>query len=1125
MNKKTKLLIAITLSTMLISQALIMQTPNSVKAAGVSVQASYTALESNSLGGFKLESKKWIEDLKCNSYTYVHSKSGAHLIYLESNSDDKMMCVNFRTPTKDNTGVNHVIEHSVLCGSKNYPVKDLFNQMGKQSMSTFLNAMTSNDSTIYPVSSKNDKDFQNLMSVYLDAVFYPNVLKDKRIFQQEGIRYELDSKDGELKYNGIVYNEMKGNYSMPDRILNKSIEQSLFPDTSYKFESGGLPEDMPTLTHEELVKTYNDNYHPSNSYFYLYGKMDVEKTLKFIGEKYLNNFDKKEVKTDLQLQKPFAQRVEKTVEYSIPKGAPTDNKTYLSLNYVIDKSTNKEMVEAFAFIQTLLGGIPSSPIKKALKDNGFGEDVSVIFDNSNIQPVLSIVAENVNENQKEKFKKVVDDTLQSIVEKGFDDELLNSISKVYDLSHRMLKGDFALSYNMLIMRSWLYGGDPTAYLNMNSDMADIKNKFEKGYMEDLVKKYLIDNKHSSLVVLKPVPGLEEKKESELKAKLANYKASLSKDKIDELVKNTGELKKWQAAPSIQEEINTLPTLTREDINKNVKEYKTIEKNENGVKVLQHPINTNGVDYVGLYFDTTKVSQDKLGYVYLLSQILGNIDTKNYSKEDLAEQMLINSGGIGFSTNCLVKYGDNDIYSPKMCVNLIGLNENIPKGFELLQEVIFNSSLNDKTRIKEIVNNIKMQKEQGLAYNGYGMAAERVASYMSESGKYKAYENEGFYSFLCDLDKNFDSKGDEIVKNLQQVRDAIFNKQDMIASITGNDENYKSFTDSLNKLTSSMKSDKLTSYKYTFDSSKINEGLIIPSKVQYVVKGGDLKKAGYTQNGKLIVLQNILQSDYLWNNIRVKGGAYGANIGIENGSVILSSYRDPNLKETIDTFDKIPEYLRNFKADEKQMNNYIIGAAGRVDNSTGMLNSLIGPAADGIIADGLYLTGVKQSDMQKEREELVSTTAEDIRNFAPVMDAVLKQNYLCVVGGETQIEQNKENFMVIKNVLTSKEEKGKFVELQKKDKVVDNKTWTVKFSDELDPLTVNTANIYVLDEENHQFKIKVSYDKNTKAIKVEPDTSYGKGKKYTLFIKDIKSVEKDGKSSNLIAPVKMDFTIN
>lgn len=1124
MNKKTRLLIATTLSTILVSQALITQVP-SVKASGVDVQASYIAAESNSLGGFQLESKKWIEDLKCNSYTYVHPKSGAHLIYLESSSNDKMMCVNFRTPTKDNTGVNHVIEHSVLCGSKNYPVKDLLNQMSKQSMSTFLNAMTTNDSTLYPVSSKNDKDFQNLMSVYLDAVFYPNVLKDKRIFEQEGIRYELDSKDGELKYNGIVYNEMKGNYSTPSVILNKSIEQSLFPDTSYKFESGGLPEDMPTLTYDELVKTYNDNYNPANSYFYLYGKMDIEKTLKFIGEKYLNNFDKKEIKTDIQLQKPFTQMVEKTVEYSLPSGASTDKKTYLSLNYVIDKSTNKEMVESFMFIQTLLGGIPSSPIKKALKDNGFGEDVTVRFDNSNIQPVLSIIAENVNENQKEKFKRVVDDTLQSIVEKGFSDELLNSISKVYDLSHRMLKGDYALSYNMLIMRSWLYGGDPTTFLNMNSDMADIKNKLKTGYMEGLVKKYLVDNKHSSLVVLKPVTGLDEKKESELKAKLASYKASLSKDKIDELVKNTEELKNWQAAASTKEEINTLPTLTREDINKNIKEYKTVEKSENGVKVLQHPINTNGVDYVSFYFDTTKVSQDKLGYVYLLSQILGNIDTKNYTKEQLTEQTLINSGGISFSTDCLVKHGDNDSYSPKMCVNLIGLNENLPKGFELLQEIILDSNLNDKARIKEIVNNMRMQKEQLLAYNGYGMAAERVASYMSESGKYKAYENEGFYSFLCDLDKNFDSKGDEVVKNLQQVRDAIFNKQDMIASITGNDEDYKSFTDNLSKFTNSLKNDKLTSCKYTFDSSRINEGLIIPSKVQYVFKGGDLKKAGYTSSGKLTVLQNILQSDYLWNNIRVKGGAYGADIGIDNGSVILSSYRDPNLKETIDTFDKIPEYLRNFKADEKQMNNYIIGAAGKADNSYGLLNSLIGPAADGMIADQLYLTGVKQSDMQKEREELVSTTAEDIRNFAPVMEALLKQNYLCVVGGETQIEQNKKNFIVIKNLLTSKEEMGKFIELQKKDKVEDNKIWTVKFSDDLDPLTVNTANIYVLDEENHQIKVKVSYDKNTKSIKVAPDTSYGKGKKYTLFIKDIKSVEKDGKSSELIAPAKMDFTTN
>ncbi len=1124
MNKRLKALIAITLVTMLASQTFIMEMSNKVKAAAPSGQATYASITNKASGGFELISKKWVEDLKSNVCIYKHAKSGAQLVYLQNDSSDKMMCVNFRTPTKDNTGVNHVIEHSVLCGSKNYPVKDLLNQMGKQSMSTFLNAMTSNDSTMYPVSSKNDKDFQNLMNVYLDAVFYPNVLKDKKIFQQEGMRYELNSSADELKYNGIVYNEMKGVYSSPDTILDKTIEQSLFPDTSYKYESGGLPEDMPTLTYENLIKTYNDNYNPANSYFYLYGKMDIEKQLQFIGEKYLNNFDKKEVNTELQIQKPFTQRAEKTAEYSISAGTSTENKTYLSLNYVIDKATNKEVVEAFTFLQTVLGGIPSSPIKKALKDNGFGENIKVQFNNSNIQPSFSIIAENVNESEKEKFQKVIEETLQSITQNGIDNELMNSVSSVYELSQRMIKGDYAIGYNMLIMRSWLYGGDPTAYLNINSDMKDIKTKMKSGDMQNLIKKYLLDNKHSSLVVLKPVIGLEEKKEAELKSKLNNYKNSLTKDQLNELVKNTQELKKWQEAPSSKEEISTLPTLNRQDINSSIKEYKTVEKSENGVKVLQHPIYTNGVDFIGLYFDTTKVTQDKLGYVYLLSQVLSNVDTKNYSKEKLTEQTLINSGGISFASSCLTKQGDNDSYSPKMVVGLLGLDENLSKGFDLVQEIMFNSNLNDKSRLKQIISNMKMQKEQNRAYDGNGVGSEKILSYMSESGKYNAYENEGFYSFLCDLDKNFDTKSDEIVKNLQNVRDIVFNKQDMIASFTGNEDNYKTFATSFNKLSNVLKNEKLPSNKYTFDSSKVNEGLIIPSKVQYVFKGGDLKKSGYTENGKFKVLENVLESDYLWNNVRVKGGAYGGNIGVNNGNVILSSYRDPNLQETIDTFNKIPGYLKNFNADEKQMDNYIIGAVGKADNSFNALNKKIGPVADGLIADELYLTGVKQSDLQKQREELVSTTAEDIRNFAPVMDAVLKQNYLCVVGGESKIKENKKNFMTIQNVLTSQEEKGQVIDMEKKENVANNKSWTLKFAKDLDEVTVNTANIYVLDDQNHGVKVNVNYDKNNKSIKVDPVNSYEKGKKYTLFIKDIQSAEKDGKIAKLLAPINMEFTI-
>ncbi len=512
---------------------------------------------------------------------------------------------------------------------KNSPVKELITQISKQSLGTLINAYTTDETTIYPISSKNDKDFHNLMSVYLDAVFYPNVLNDKRIFEQEGGRYELDSSSSNLKYNGVVYNEMKGDYASADWILRRSIQQSLFPDTSYNFESGGLPDKIPTLTYDELIKTYNENYNPSNCYFYLYGKMDINKTLNFIGETYLNKFDKKDSRPDYEIEKPFTKKAYSEVEYPVPKGTATDSKSYLTLNYVVGKNTDKDIVEAFAFLQTLLGGIPSSPLTKALKDNGFGENVSVQFDFTNIQPTLSITAANVSENQKDKFEQVINDTLKNIVQNGFSDDLINSVLKVYDLSNRMIKSDSSIEYNMLIMRSWIHDGDPSMYLNIASDLANIKNKLKSNYLQSMIQKYLIDNTHSSLVVLKPVSGLEDQNESNLQTRLANYRSSLTKDQLNQLISDSQDLLKWQQTPSSKDELNTLPALSIKDIDSSVPEYKTEEKSENGINVLKHSIYNNGVDYTKLYFNTDKIPQDKLGYIYLLVNLLDNLDTNLY----------------------------------------------------------------------------------------------------------------------------------------------------------------------------------------------------------------------------------------------------------------------------------------------------------------------------------------------------------------------------------------------------------------------------------------------------------------------------------------------------------------
>lgn len=987
-----------------------------VKALDIQNHIVSYKVKENSLGGFKLVSKSLVKDLNCNAYIYEHKKSGAQLIFLDNKSDEKMFSVTFRTPTKDDTGVNHIIEHSVLQGSKKYPVKDPFIQMSNRSLYTFLNAMTGSDYTIYPVSSKNYKDFHNLMSVYLDAVFYPNMLKDKRIFQEEGWRYELNSKEDELKYNGIVYNEMKGNYSSPERILNRGIVQSLFPDTSYKYDAGGYPDNIPDLTYENFLKTYKENYSPSNSYFFLSGNLDITKTLRFIGEEYLNNFHKKKVNTGIKIQKPFKERKVKRSKYSIQKNMPLNNKTYLSSNYVVGTALDNETVLGFSILEKLLAEMPASPLSKSLSEKGFGENVSVEFNFQYLQPVFTITAQNVNENQVEAFQQTIDKTLQDIVEKGLDDNLINSVFNNYRFSNAKAKSDNPLICNILIMRSWLYSGDPTLYLNANSDLLKIKEKANDRYFEKLIKKYLIDNKHASLVILSPVHELEEKKEKEQKNQLSSYKASLSQKKINELVKETKDLKAWQESSDSKESLDTLPSLSREDISTKTEEYTTIEKEENGVKVLHHPTSTNGIDYVALYFDTTKVPQDKLGYIYLLQEMLGKTDTKKYSKEKLSEEMILSSGEISFTINSYVKRGDAEIYYPKMVVNMLSLSKKLPKNFNTLKEIIYNTKLDDKQRLLELIHQMKMKKEMELMSNGLEVAVMRLSGYMSESGRYNNYKYGDLYNFLCGLSRDFESNSDEIIRNVKEVRDLIFNKQDMMASYTGGEYSYKIFDSCFNKFSKALRNDELKSYNYVFGDSKVNEGLIAPSLVQYVAKGGSLKKAGFKGSGKLAVLENILDSEYLWNNIRIKGGAYGAGMLSDNSNIIFYSYMDPNLKETIDIINKIPEYLRNFNVNEEQMTNYVIGTIGKLDNSKEVMKKSMGPAAIGVIADSYYITGTTPLDIQKEREETISTTAEDIRQFAPVVKSILKQGYLCVVGGETKITENKEEFITISDVI-------------------------------------------------------------------------------------------------------------
>ena len=956
------------------------------------------------ISGFKLESKRWIDDIHSTAMIFTHAKSRAKLIYLQNEDENKVFSINFRTPVNDNTGVNHIIEHSVLCGSKEYPVKDPFLIMSKQSLNTFLNALTGADFTMYPVASKNEKDFNNLMSVYLDAVFYPNISKDPRILKQEGWHYEINSETGELNYNGIVYNEMKGNYSSPQVILSNTINQSLFNDNSYSYESGGNPENIPELTYDKFIETYNKYYVPSNSSIYLYGKMDIENTLKFMNDNYLSKLPKTTVNSKIKLQKPNQRRVEKTALYPVAKDASIENMTYLSSNYVIDKGSDVENILGFQILQAILLNTEASPLRKALMESGIATNVYGTLNISMQQPIFSIIANNANESDKYKFEKVIDDSLKQIVKDGFDDELVNSVFAAVELSLRKQNSDAnrGLNYMSAIMTSWNYDASPTAYLDLTPALNKIKSKISEGYFEKFIRKYLLDNKYSSLVVLKPSNGLNEKNEEVLKNKLSAYKASLSESELAKIKKEAEELKMWQSTEDSKENLSKVPTLSRNDLSTKAEEIPTIENLERGIKILSHPIFTDGVTYSNLYFDSSKVPQDKLLYLKLLSNLLGNVSTEKYNIMQLSNKILKETGGISFASTVFENSNNANKYAPKMSIFVNALNDNLPKAFELVDEIMNCSKFDDKSRMKDLIKMLRMNYESMFVNQGNALAIERTLSYLSESGKYNDLSYLPYYNFICDLDDNFDARFDEIVKNLNEVKNTVFNKEGLVVSYTGGEKDYTNFMNSFNSLLQKIQDEKFPNQEYKFDFSNKNEAFVIPSQVQYVVKAGSFKEAGYNYSGKMKVIENILNSDYLWQELRVKGGAYGGAMTFTKSNVLFYSYRDPNLKETLNTIDGAVEFLRNFKADEKEMTNYIIGTIGNMD-------SLIGPFDKGIMGDNMYFTGSTQEEVQKLREEVLSTTADDIRNFADVLEAVIKQNLHCIVGGETKVNENKDLF--------------------------------------------------------------------------------------------------------------------
>lgn len=962
---------------------------------------------------YQLLKEENIAELNSAAYILRHKKTGAKLFLLSNEDENKVFTVGFRTPLKNSTGLQHILEHSVLCGSRKFPTKDPFVELVKGSLNTFINAMTYPDKTIYPVASCNDKDFQNLMDVYMDAAFYPNIYKSDIVFRQEGWHYELENPEAPITINGVVYNEMKGALSSPESLINREVDRLLYPDTIYSEESGGDPQVIPTLSYEEFLDFHHRYYHPSNSYIYLYGNMDMAEKLEWLDKEYLARFDALEIDSTIPKQQAFTEPVEKEIFYPVTEEEKEDE-NYFSEDWVVGTDLEPELYVAFQILEYALLGAPGAILKKALLDAGIGKDVYGGYDNGILQPSFGVTAKGVRKEQKADFLRVIRETLENLVQNGLNAKSLLAGINYYEFKYREADyGSFpkGLMYGIQCFDSWLYeDDDPLMHLKYQATFDGLKEKAGSGYFESLIQKYLLDNPHRSVLVASPKQGLLDEADAALEAKLADYKATLSAEELEELVRKTNELKEYQETPSTQEELESIPMLSREDIGKEAAKIYNEEKWVGGTRVLHHELFTSGIGYLRLLFDTRYLGEEDFLYLGLLKGVLGYIDTEHYTYQDLFDEINIQTGGIvtGLSTYPVLE-GEKD-YAAAFEVHAKALYEKLPETFDLIREILCTSKLGDTKRLYEIIAQMKSRAQMKLVSGGHSAAVLRATSYFSES----AYVGEltggiAFFRLLEDLEKNFEEKKDEIVARLTGLTLRLFAPDNMMVSFTADADGYEMLPKLLEEFKDSLcgKSDKTVPAPFVL--TKKNEGFKSASQVQYVARCGNFRKAGYDYTGALRILKVILNYDYLWIQLRLKGGAYGCMSGFgRSGEGYFVSYRDPNLAKTNEVYLAMPEYLKNIQIEDRDMTKYIIGTISDLDVPKN-------PAAKGAYSLSAWISGVTEEMLQKERDEILTATVEDIRKLSGICQAILDEDCICVVGNDRKIEEEKELFAEVSNL--------------------------------------------------------------------------------------------------------------
>ena len=946
---------------------------------------------------FELKETKYLKNINTTAYLYEHVKTKASLVFFKNDDINKSFSISFKTIPYNDNGIFHILEHSVLCGSAKYPVKEPFVELLKGSFNTFLNAMTFPDKTMYPVSSKNEKDLEILMDIYLDAVFNPKLVENKNILAQEGWHYHLENKDDELIYKGVVYNEMKGVYSSVDEVLDQYISEHLFSQTPYKYCFGGKPEAIPSITHKEFIETYQYNYHPSNSYIVLYGDLDIEKYLEHI-DSYLDNYDYKDYNDyKLERQETFSSDIVKHTYFN----EDVKDKSYVAYNYILGDSSNFAKIENIDIIDDILLGSSNTKFRKYFIDNNICEDVYSCVQKDRKEAVYSIIFKHVRDDKLTKLDKLYKELLSEIINVGFDYEQVQaSINKKnFSIKEEVNKTSSpkGVSYTIRLLRTWLYDEkDILKAFDLEGIINSLQKNCDEKNFEQLAKNFILENYKQAIVHLLPTTEKENKEKD-----LISYKSKLSEKEIEEILEETKKLQEWQASTDKKEDLEKIKSVDAREVELKNPFNKTNFETINNIKYSHFNTITNGISYSKLLFDITDFSVEQLQYASLLTYLLFNFNTKEKTEAEVVKEISANLGGLSSHIDVFRKY-KSDKCEVKFIVGAKNLVEKTEKLVAIMEETTLNADFDNKEALYSVLLEIKLMLDNKFKNSGHAFVARRISSYNSIHGKLTSYHSEyDFYLFIEGLLDNFEQNITNIQDNLYKVVKLIFNRSRLLVNFVGDNEEYinykKIILSYINKLPNDI--NKQDGFNIVLKEDNYSEGFYFDSLVQYVGVGYNV---GH-YSGTHLVLRHILSLDYLWNNVRVRNGAYGSGAIFSTfGDFTLWSYRDPNLTETLDIYYNIAEYIANFDADNNELNKYIIGALNTLD-------VLMSPSAQASYSLAQYLTESPYEKYDEIVSEIKNTTVTDLRKLCSEFENRRASSFKCVLGAKEKVLENKELF--------------------------------------------------------------------------------------------------------------------